>query len=394
MNSSKETFDQINQISNAPSNIQEDTLSDDSNELELDDSYLDEYFDDKPTNAENSKDLWDIIIRDEQIERDKKKDECNKILFEHNWEALLNLANKNNEIVKYVIKEKIYYVNSPDKNGNTLMYYAIKRNNEDLVKYLLNFKEVDFNKELNKGLFIALKNRNENMVKFLISQGANVNTRDTNKRTPLFIAVDNNDENMVEYLVELGAKVEVKDISNMTPLYLATSHNNESMVKYLIDHGANVNVSKLGETPLYIATLRNNERIVKILVENGAFVDSNSGETELLIAVRNNNERIVKCLIDKTASFLINVINSNKEFPLLLAIKNNNEIIVKILLDHGANVNLRNSEGETPILMAVKTNNKEIIKILADHGAIPLMDTREKGNVNTIQLFIDHGTDH
>ncbi|ORX75076.1 ankyrin, partial [Anaeromyces robustus] len=132
-----------------------------------------------------------------------------------------------------------------NKKGETLLNYAIKKNNIELVKYL-------------------------------IEHGANSNKKNKQGITPLICAIKKIDRShsesfkkaVIHMLVEHGA-----DINNhggkggKTPLIYAIVYENEDIVKYLIENGSNINKSDFnGKLPLDYAIESQNKNIMKYLV--------------------------------------------------------------------------------------------------------------------------------
>ncbi|MGD0566357.1 MAG: ankyrin repeat domain-containing protein [Candidatus Goldiibacteriota bacterium] len=143
-------------------------------------------------------------------------------------------------------------------------------------------------------------------IKMLIEYGADVNSLDPIKRSPLHVAAYNDAAYPVaEMLLAAGAKVDLLDGSGETALYIA--------VKY----GASADFFSL-------------------LLENGA--DVNNG-------------------------------GSHGNYPLMNAVISKNMELVKFFIEKGANVNVRNKKGLTPLMMAAKRGLVEMSRFLLSAGA-------------------------
>ncbi|OUM60551.1 hypothetical protein PIROE2DRAFT_46137, partial [Piromyces sp. E2] len=73
----------------------------------------------------------------------------------------------------------------------TPLHLACQKNNENIVKYLVEQPSANVNtqnKNGNTALHLACQNKNENIVKCLIEKGANVNTQNKDENTPLHLA--------------------------------------------------------------------------------------------------------------------------------------------------------------------------------------------------------------
>ena len=84
-------------------------------------------------------------------------------------------------------KYKILNKNYRDKNNNTSLQIAVKKNSINMVKYFLNKKHKNINSRNNKGqtaLHLACSTGNKNMINLLIKNGANVSAKDFSGNKP------------------------------------------------------------------------------------------------------------------------------------------------------------------------------------------------------------------
>jgi ankyrin repeat protein len=85
-----------------------------------------------------------------------------------------------------------------------------------------------------------------------------------------FLAVENFPKG-VAFLCHHGAEVDSVDFSKATPLLHAAALGYEEVVRVLLAHGANANVEDdAGETVLSSARRAGNDRIVQMLIQAGA----------------------------------------------------------------------------------------------------------------------------
>ena len=105
-------------------------------------------------------------------------------------------------------------------------------------------------------IFIAATlNPDVEVLKYLIEQGADVNAKDDDGKTPLHYVAELPDSSIdiLKCLIEKGANVNAKDKDDVTPLHAATLvfSSNIQILKYLIEKGADVNAKNVkGGTPL------------------------------------------------------------------------------------------------------------------------------------------------
>jgi len=109
-------------------------------------------------------------------------------------------------------------------------------------------------------------------VQALVSGGLSVDTKDSEKHTPLMWAAFNGHTPVVSYLLERGAKVDAKDESGRTALMYASSGPYAETVELLLKKGAEVNVQGTleGFTALMTAASEGQEKVVRLLLSHGA----------------------------------------------------------------------------------------------------------------------------
>ncbi len=121
-----------------------------------------------------------------------------------------------------------------------------------------------------------IKSSRADYIRVLISEGANVNAKDKNGRTPLmYAAFISSTPEIVQLLLEKGAELEARDTTGFTPLMFAAGKSSTpEIVELLIEKGAEVNArGPDGKTPLMFAawnSLRLGPEIKQLLIDAGA----------------------------------------------------------------------------------------------------------------------------
>ncbi len=143
----------------------------------------------------------------------------------------------------------------------------VERGNEEEIKEV--FKKCNINAyETGVHKMNALGfNLSEDMMSWLIENGADIEYEDYFGCTPLAIHAGRINGHL-EYLIKLGANIESRDHEKNTPLFHATRLYYINNVKILVEAGANVNVkNSSGETPLLNALKRARNGDLPELVE-------------------------------------------------------------------------------------------------------------------------------
>ncbi|WP_353280938.1 ankyrin repeat domain-containing protein [Wolbachia endosymbiont (group B) of Tholera decimalis] len=150
-----------------------------------------------------------------------------------------------------------------DMYGKTSLDLAIQKGYEDIVEVL---KQKQLN--LDKELLIAAEKGDLEKVRESIRRGANVNIQDRQGWTPLFWAIQKNNFNIIELLLDNSADIKVKDNEGWTPLHWAVQLGSLNVVKYFVEKGADVNaLTADGRAPLDIAKDKGHNKIVEYLEE-------------------------------------------------------------------------------------------------------------------------------
>jgi hypothetical protein len=152
-------------------------------------------------------------------------------------------------------------VNIVDKNGMTALHIAAINGNTELVDLLVKMgadvarldhqgrtaaeyvpeKKVDSiglilikgYTDLNQAILDYVRLKQVRAVAEAITQGANIDTKDTNGETPLIIAARNNDVNMVSLLLSLGASPTVRDNNGISAQQTAEKYGYKQIAQII-----------------------------------------------------------------------------------------------------------------------------------------------------------------
>ena len=210
-----------------------------------------------------------------------------------------------------------------------------------------------------------------------------------------------------------GADVEVRCSDERTPLHIASWCGYVDIMKWLLDHGADVNAWDEGRTtPLHLAAIGMRLEAVQVLLDHNADPDFWNGEgTPLHWAiidrppvdgkVFNIDVNVVRLLLKHGANpTLPNYLHST---PLHLASSGGWLEVVRLLLSYGVKIDEKDEEGKTPFQIASSKGHLEIMKYLSENGAVigvrdneemtPLHDASQGGHVDAMRWLLNHDAD-
>ncbi|EAY15289.1 ankyrin repeat protein, putative [Trichomonas vaginalis G3] len=278
-------------------------------------------------------------------------------------------------------------VQKPDK---ICMECAIISHNIDFVTFLMNEYNIKIDLELCykydnlQSFLVYLDQTNDintcfayspnfhlsSLLEYFISNGADINAKTKDGRTPLHYAALHNYKEIAKILISNGADINVKDENGATHLHYAALYNYKEIAKILISNGADINAkTENGATHLHYAALYNSKETAEILISNGADINAKTkdGETSLHYAALHNYKEIAEILISNGAD--INAKTKDGETSLHYAAFHNSKETAEILISNGADINAKTKDGRTPLHYAALHNYKEIAKILISNGA-------------------------
>lgn len=145
-------------------------------------------------------------------------------------------------------------------------------------------------------LWFGIENDLGYYVEVLLEGGANVESENQYKQTPIIYTCEIRNYNIAEYLV-LYANLNKRDIWGRTALMYICKNGDYDMAYYLMDRGANVNIKdKCGKTALiYVCedvnqyNMKERKYLVERLINEGADVNTKDkcGKTALMYVCEN-----------------------------------------------------------------------------------------------------------
>ncbi|MBC8378670.1 MAG: ankyrin repeat domain-containing protein [Planctomycetes bacterium] len=221
--------------------------------------------------------------------------------------------------------------------------------------------------------FSAICGRYE-IAEILLKSGANVDTLNYQKWTPLyFVAMNGKDTRIAQLLIDYGADVHHKTDGSSTPLHAAATNGNLELIKILIDYGADVNdISMSNRTPLDYAALEGNTEAVKLLVRSGAELWPQDGGPSWPYshALGSGNIKTAEAIV--SMADISKVDNNGHTIFHKACIRGDLQLVEMLVKLHDdLNINQRDLQSSTPLDLAIRCNpqKKKLHQFLKKHGA-------------------------
>jgi uncharacterized protein len=168
-----------------------------------------------------------------------------------------------------------------------------------------------------------------------------INYQDKNKTVPLIEAVRRNNVEAVKIILQKSPQLELKDLFNATALMIAVMEKNYEITKILIEAGSDVNAQdNYGETSLLIALEESDYPVANLLIEAGANVNAKEeadGYTPLMMEMLFSEDFI---LAPKLVSLGANVNERDSDNEPLIQLLAQQAAInqIQFLINHGAKI--------------------------------------------------------
>jgi len=284
-----------------------------------------------------------------------------------------------------------------------------------------------------KSLIEAAAAGDVDQVKLLISNGADVNEKDKDGRTPLHSAAREGEMEAVKLLVEAGADLNCTDKDGQTPASLAMAEDHKGIVELLVSKGADVSLHvaaylgdlarvrslvdkgadieevRLGVTPLFQSLIKRfNKEVAAFLLDKGANPNSTSNNNATLLhewawgGDIDLGVSIIEFLIERGAN--VNALQGESRWtPLHSACSQGRPKIAEVLIKHGANIEAKDRSGQTPLHYAIENEHLDTVRALAAKGVdvtsaqgygSPLLHYAVwNDDLEIVKLCMDHGAD-
>lgn len=208
-------------------------------------------------------------------------------------------------------KEKLTKAEKQESIKKTLAYSCYQNDMETFEQMLPKVKPAALEKKIKligSPLHSAVINSNIPMAERLIQAGADIESANYMRFTPLLDAIDLGHEEIARRLIELGADVHKRGAKNHTALSLAVCRKaiSRSFLELLVHKGCDVNDTIADKINLLVLAANSNPVGVRFLLDHGA--DQTNVSEAIRTACLHNNIEIVDLLlpIAGTDAFSVN----------------------------------------------------------------------------------------
>lgn len=237
------------------------------------------------------------------------------------------------------------------------IFEAIKQNNNLILESYLKTNDINIvNEEGESLLHCAIRYNNSDAFKTLLENYINLNIQDKVGNTPLIYSIIFNKIAFFKQLVKHNANLNLANNNHENPIFIALINNKEEMVKILFQKEVDLEGENNNQENIYFSLIRShNLDLIKMFLENkDIYLKSKNycGNTLLHQAVLISDYKISKYLLEQ--GILANVVNNFKETPMFFAVRNNDLDMIYLLIQNGALLDIKNSFFETVYDIASK----------------------------------------
>jgi len=325
---------------------------------------------------------------------------------------------------------------SKEESKILLLVNVIDRNNEEFVRYLIDYDHNSITELINCLGFAISRGCSERLIQYITKSCIKELKKDV-KGINLYAVIREtymkNNLSLISYIHKIGFNIYndsifeniifkmneniIKYLFRENPSYftgkvykllirlnyVSLSKNHclirygryekiKELTKYFCNHGV---ILSFPDDVINYAIEKNDPEFLEYLLFHEESVDVKY----LNIAINNENLNFVKMFID--AGININDRSNGDDPPLVLAIKNENLKIIKYLIDHGANLKVRDKSGNTLLKLAIYYCNIDILNYLLSKNIeldintkyyTPLTYAITKKNLEIVKCLIENNT--
>lgn len=318
--------------------------------------------------------------------------------------------------LKNHLKEGKHNIDLQDDCGETALFHAVRWNNEEAVKLLLEYGadsripnqhgDTALNVTAREGFVSCAEMILENSISF--KDLGNSSEGDADFRSPLDEAIRNGNLAMVRLFLDYDTPISME---NILTVFRSRSPitDDVGIVRLLLERGVDTDAIYGNHTLMSTAIRRNLITMVNLLLEFG--VDINSlfcldEYTPLTYSLVMRKWEIAQLLLQKGASLAPT--KKGYQSPLMMAIGGQDVDTVRTFLKYSPDILYKTQKDETVLHVAARHRNTDImcmlfeydngelgLSSLIDHktreGHTPLRDASAAESLNTVEFLLERG---
>ncbi|WP_299609384.1 ankyrin repeat domain-containing protein [uncultured Aquimarina sp.] len=321
---------------------------------------------------------------DKDIANGNDPTELNRFAFDAVSWALIEKVD--NTTIKYLLTKKGNDVNKKTHDGRTYIFWAIYRDNLEMMQYLLDkgartdFIDSHGYSVLNFGAVTG--QTNTKLYDFCIANGADpLKEKSNDGANPmLLVAPFLEDDTLITYFLDKGIDLHSKDDKGNGIFNYAAKKGNKKLLDLLIQKGVTYKeLNDNGGNAFIFASqgtrgTENSLDVYKYLEALGIQpnVVTKDGVNPLhALAFKNKDLNIFNYFIEKGVD--VNQADSKGDTPFANAVSRNDFNSISHLIKSVSNINHANKSGVTPLMKAAQRNSLEVVDLLLKNGADPIL---------------------
>ncbi|KAM3356058.1 hypothetical protein P3S68_022772 [Capsicum galapagoense] len=251
-------------------------------------------------------------------------------------------------------------VNKRHSDGDSVMSLAVRSGNLDSVQVLIE-SGYSIDNSADRFLHYAAAMDRVDLMEILCLGYADIdlNSTDSQGRTPLHIAAIHGYVEVLQFLVSVGSDPDILDSQGWTPLHFAAHQGHVESVDFLLNH-SNITkyaLTKQGKTAYELATDKGHSQLYDHL---------QLGDTLHRAARKGEVDDNKKCIAEGAN---LNGKDQNGWTPLHRAVFKGKIEAVKVLVKHGAKLDVVDYCGYMPLHLALEAGQKDVATYLVAQGA-------------------------
>lgn len=305
-------------------------------------------------------------------------------------------------------------VNATTKWGETPLILAACTGRVEVVRYLLEFNEIDCGWKCADGctaLHYAAHRGHQAVVAMLLvfSDEAELNAVNDRGQTPLYLAAERGHVGVVRQLLEqVGIDRGRVTQDGITAFHVAVLEGRSEVISELLRNGSDAEVStttKQGATSLHLAAEKGYSDVVQQLLAQDVIdcgQQSETGVSALHVAAQEGHHEVVALLLAHSGGAEINVMDDRGQTPLHLAAGNGRvEVVQQLLGQDEIDCRLQSQGGFNALHWAAQGGHGEVVAALLAHkegvdvnavtdlGATPLVLAAGAGHVQVVRQLLE-----